>query len=303
MTVLLAAPSAVTGRPVDAWPGVRMTWEGWNGTVVDLTGDDSGASLGGGVRGLSMPQSQRYASDSPSVAGSRHRGSRATDREVFWPLAVYNGLGSQEWIDWDAAFWRTMHPDKPGVWTVEQPSGQARSLRLRFIGDGNHSVGIDPSLMGWERYGIELLAEQPFWQGAPIIRSWKAEDPLPFFGGPGIITISSGSTLANATIDNPGDEAAWPVWTITGPCTSVSVGVAGRVVEVPFTLAAGEVLTIDTNPAAQTALMADGLERTAELGAADFAAVPPGESVALSTAMAGTGAVSVSVTPLYRRAW
>ncbi len=281
-----------------------QTWTGWDDTLWRISGDPSSpVRLKAGVRGLDDPPWKRYSANSPSVAGTRYRGSVAEEREVFWPVGVYAAVDSTEWLALHRAFRRTLEPRRTGVWTVTQPDGEQRQLVLRYVGTGGHVSKTDPSRLGWERYGIDLVAEQPFWQGTPIVRSWKAEVPPQFFGGAGIITIASGSTLANAAIGNPGDEPSWPVWTITGPCTSVQVGVAGRVVVVPFTLAAGEVLVIDTDPSQQTAIMSTGVERTHELGAADFASVPPGESVALSLSMVGSGTVSASLTPLYHRAW
>lgn len=304
---ILAAPSLVPPAPGRlVAQGSTHTWTGWDGSVWDLSGLDSGVSLGAGVRGLTMPPVQRFTSDSPGVHGSRWRGSRTQEREVFWPLRVFHAAGSQEWLDYDAAFWRTMHPDQTGVWTVTQPNGVARSLTLRCVDDGQQSFDTDPALLGWARYGVTLVAEQPYWEGEPVVRSWKLTDPVPFLGPRGFgppFYISQGSTLSNASIDNAGDIDAWPVWTIYGPTDSVTVGVNGRTVSVPFAIPSGAVITIDTRPTAQTALDGAGVEFTAQLGSFDFAPVPAGQAVPLSLAMVGNGYVEASLTPLHLRAW
>ena len=225
---------------------------------------------------------------------------------MFWPLRVYHPAGSQEWLDYDAAFWRTMHPDHTGVWTITQPNGESRSLRLRCVDDGQQAFDTDPALLGWARYGVTLVAEQPYWEGDPVTRAWKVGTPVSFFGsGPGgpPFTISPGSTLSKATIDNPGDIDAWPVWTIYGPTNSVTVGVNGRTVLVPFPVADGGLLTIDTRPSAQTAIDGNGGEWTSQLGSFNFAPVPAGKAVSLSLAMSGSGLVQASLTPLFLRAW
>lgn len=305
MTVLLSAPSLPPSVPTEPWPGCSQTWTGWDGSLWQISGDpSSGVRLKEGVRGLAMPQWQRYSTLSPAVPGSRHRGSVASDREVLWPLGVYNDVGSAEWIAYDRAFWRTMHPDRPGLWRFTSPTGQTRSLPCRFVTDGQHTFRTDPSRMGWQLYAVALLADEPFWQGEPIVRSFKAAAPAPFFGaGAPSFAISSGSTLANATIDNPGDEPSFPVWTLEGPFTSATVGVDGRSIVVPFALAAGQSLVIDPRPTEQTAIDQAGVERTGQLGAVDFAAVPPGVSVPLTLSMVGTGTVTAELTPLYFRAW
>jgi hypothetical protein len=305
VSILLAAPMPAEGEQVAAWIGLQPTWTGWDGSTWNLSDPTSGVMLlRGGTRGLTMPPVQRLTSDSPGVPGSRHRGYRVAEREVFWPLFVFKDSDSAGWVEHDRAFWRTMHPDRPGVWSVSHPDGGSRSLRCRFVDDGEHAFDLLPVRFGWAKYGVTLVAEQPFWQGQPIIRSWKAADPVDFFGsGAPDFHITPGSTLADAVMDNPGDEPAHVTWTVHGPTSSVEVGVGGRIIEVPFPLAEGESLTIDTAPTAQTAIDSDGVERTAELGEVDFAPLPPGQSVSLSLNMVGSGMVSATITPLYHRAW
>ena len=67
--------------------GVAMTWTGGDGSSWDLTRRSDGVWLMPGFRGLRMPPLDRFVSDSPSVDGSRWRGNRVLEREVFWPGA------------------------------------------------------------------------------------------------------------------------------------------------------------------------------------------------------------------------
>lgn len=305
MTVLLSAPGPVPAPPANPWPGVLQTWDGWDGSHWVISGDRrSGVRLKSGVVGLHLPAWKRYTRDSPAVPGSQFRGAVALEREVFWSVGVYQAEGSQAWLEYDRAWSRSLHVEHEGVWTVRLPTGERRSLRLRIDSDGTHAFATDPSRVGWANYAIALVASQPFWTGQPVVRSFQAAAPGGFFGaGAPPFTIGSGSTLGAATIDNPGDEPAWLTWRAHGPFESVQVGVGGRVVEVPFALAAGKHLTIATSPTEQTAFDSDGVERTGELGEVDFAAVPPGAKVELSLAMVGTGIVEAELVPLYHRAW
>ncbi len=305
MTLLLALPGAVPQPEVDSrWVGLRPTWTGWDGSVWELTGEDSGVRLiRGGTRGLGRGEHDRFASSSPAVAGSRYRGHRTLERDVFWPLLVFVDDSSEAWVKYDRAFWRTMHPDRPGTWTVTHPDGARRTLTCRYDGTDNQAFDRLPVQAGWAVYGVRLVAdEQPFWQGEPIARTFQASPGSPFLPGPPF-TISSGSTLALATIDNPGDEPAYPIWDLEGPLDSVTVGVDGRTIEVPIELAAGETLRVDPRPTEQTAIDGTGADRTAELGAVDFAPVAPGEQVPLTLAAAGTGSITATLIPLYARAW
>lgn len=307
---ILSAPTRTLDRPaVTDWSGLAaMTWTGWDGTEWDLLGENGGVFLTrDGVRGLHMPRVDRYTNVSPALAGSRWRGSRTLEREVFWPLFIYSDSGSQGWVKYDRAFWRTMHPDKPGTWSVTSAFGETRTLQCRFADDGDMEMTSDPSQRGWDVYPISLIAEQPYWAGPAVTQSWVDGGVVPFFGADGTggppFNISSGNTLSTATMPNPGDVDAYPVWTITGPSTAVSVGVGDKVVEYNAVISPGNTITIDTRPDRLTVVDQDGIDRLSGLGEASFAPIPAGEAVSLSLAMTGTGSVSAALQPLYFRAF
>jgi len=117
-----------------------------------------------------------------------------------------------------------------------------------------------------------------------------------------VFNISSGSQLSTAKITNDGDLEAWPVWTVTGPLTSVTVGVDGSTVQWDVALLEGDVLVIDTDPAVQSAWL-NGDDVTDQLGTADFAPIPAGHELPLSLTMAGAGSVEAAITPRHYRAW
>ena len=260
------------------------------------------------VRGLGMPDSDDWVTAAPMLHGQRFRGFRIKPREIFWPILVY-GARDQEWIDRDGAFWQTMRPDVTGVWTVTAPDASRRSITCRFSGvtDG---YDRDPSAAGVVAYGVTLVADDPFWRGPTVSAGpWSAPNAQPFFGGAvggsgPLLYVSARSGSGGATVNNPGDVEAWPVWTITGPATSATVAVGGAPVGMPFALAAGEVLTIDTDPTVLAATSSLSGDKTRALSAATvFAPIPAGANRGLSAAISGTGSVRVSFTPRYYRAW
>ena len=283
-----------------------MTWTGWDGSVWDLTNPDGGVFLTGkGVEGLGMPTHQAWVGESPAVHGQYYRGHLVEPRPAFWPVYLYSDEGSAEWIKLDRAFWRSLQPGKHGRWTVETPAGGRRSLSCRFVDDGRHSYDHDPIARGWAAYGVSLIADSPFWMGEPVRRTWSQRDAPKFFGPEGKgppFYVTSGSQLSTAKITNEGDLEAWPVWTIQGPLTSVTVGVDGATVQWNVTLAGTDILVIDTDPTVQCAWL-NGVDVTDQLGTADFAPIPSGDELRLSLTMAGTGSVEASITPRYYKAW
>ena len=322
MGVLSASPRPFPPPPDPVpWTGIAsMTWASdyLRGSVDLLDPASDGLMLvQDGVRGLSMPPIQRWSSVSPALDGSRWRGHRVQEREVFWPLLVWSDAGTDAWLERDSLLWRMLRPDETGTWTVATPRDGFRSLRCRFVDDGDHSFGRDPLRSGWTVYGIRLVAEQPYWEGEKQIVTWDNEPAEPFLPGPPF-TISGSNPMDEAVLDNYGDVAAWPVWTVQGPCSSAEVGVGNRKITIPFEIGDDETLVIDTRPDAQTAIIeretfittpegwfeqvVEEVDRTADLGAVEFAPVPAGEAVELSLTSNG-GWVRAELTPLFFRAW
>ncbi|MFF0942686.1 hypothetical protein ACFYE2_00450 [Kocuria sp. CPCC 205300] len=309
MSVVFALPGAVPAPPPSPFPvfeGLEMTWTGWDGVEWPLYLPDSGVMLlADGVEGLDVPPWEVYDQTSPGVHGSRARGYRVQPRPVFWPILLYSDASSREWMIRDRAWWKTMQPLKYGTWTVTHPgTNEQRYLHCRFDGSPK-PFAMDPMKAGWAEYGVELVAdEEPFWLGDPVSRTFATEPPEDFFndGAAPVFRISSGSSLSTAKVTNPGDEAAWPIWTITGPTTSVKVGLGGLQVEVPFEIFEGQTVSIDTRPHRQIAMRGTE-EVTHLLGAAEFVPVPAGRDVSLDLAVVGTGTVRCDITPRYLRAW
>lgn len=309
MAIVFAAPNVTVAVP-RAWVGLQMTWTGWDGSVWNLTKASEGVVMMAGVRGLTMPPVTHYKTSYASVSGARWRGHNVDSREVFWPIQVYCDTDSQEWIRRDRAFWRTMRPGKVGTWTVIQPSGEKRYLDLRFTEDSDQAYNHDPALRGWSNYGIMMVADDPFWRTDSIRREWATGMSTPFFdseGGTTGLTISPSTTLATAAMLNPGDVDAYPVWEVYGPVTNAQVGVGDKLIVIPFAVADGEVLVIDTDPTQQSAMLHSSgtvTDKTAQLGTAIFAPMPADSISNVSLVLGGgAGKIRLTMTPLYLRAW
>ena len=232
-------------------------------------------------------------------------------------MAIYSDAGSQAWFELQTAFFKTIKPDRYGTVRVTTPGGQVRTIQARSNAKST-SFNLDPFKTGYQGYGMSLVADQPFWVGPKLGATFQSGASTDFFNGASkapVFVISQGASFASAKITNPGDQDSWPVWTVVGGATTtVTLGVNGSNVEVPFAVAAGKALQIDTDPRVQTALYGDWdpvgkkltgtlTDRTIDLGAVDFAPVPPGVEVPLTVSLSGTGTVEVSITPLYERAW
>ncbi|WP_460994390.1 hypothetical protein [Sinomonas soli] len=311
-------PATPPPLPTPSQIGLRMVWEGWDGNEWELTDWRSGVYLPDeGIEGLHLPEYVHYVQDAPGIAGQTYNGSTAKPRDVFWPLCIWTEDGSIAWADEDAKFWRTIDPERSGKWRVWGPRGTCRTLRCR-LEKAPHSYARDPVYDGWAVYGLNLKADQPYWEGPQItteeFRTATGRDFLPAASGDGY-WVSPGSTLESAAMTNPGEVDAWPRWSI-GESDSSSVGVGGAQIVVPFAVPADKVLVIQTDPRIQTATLHDlddfddegapisgGEDVTVDLGDTEFAPIPAGEGRKLDISLTGPGAIKAAITPLYRRAW
>lgn len=313
VTFLYMTPPIAPPRPQDVWSRMTMEWVGWNGDSFLISDWKSGAFLRqSGTEGLGMPSETEWVrSGSPFVHGQVYAGGVSDPRKVFWPLYVYADGGSRDWQELDSKLWQTLQPGRFGMWRVTTTAG-TRELRCRFVSDGGHSFTRDPHRFGWQSYGVELVADDPFWLSAePVTKSWGQAPPENFYGGgpvdaasPGAapFVISKGTSLATASIENPGDVDAWPMWQASGPLSNLRLGIGGRFVTFPGMVPEGSTLTINTDPVDQSALL-DGVDVTSELGSYQFASVPAGGETSLDLSFDGLGEISLTMMPRFYRAW
>ena len=317
VAIVLAGSNAPTFVPPQLWSGIESWWEAPNGDIWNLLDGSSGISLRPGTRGFGNPEYDSPQEELPGIPGARFRGTRPKAREVFWVLGIYEPRESGDILDLDAKFWDTMDPDAFGWWYVKTPKGQVRRLQVRFRGEGDTAWDLLPGTSEWMLYGLYLEAtERPLWEGAAITAAFPPPKESSFFGetgGPPFM-ISRGSSTETATLTNPGQADAWPVWRIDGPFTSTSVGTVGYTTTIPINIPAGRTLIIDTDPRTGTAYLGTWNNTTQSLnpgatnvmrqiGVTNFAPIPKGKDVPLTLTAVGTGLISATITPLYRRAW
>lgn len=301
MVLILATPPAPPPQPRSPWGTLRLEWVGWDGSVWSLNDYRAGLQLlRDGVEGLHFPKITKWSSTSRAVPGQRRRGWQADPRRVFWPLLVW-GDGTDAWLERQDEFFRTIHPDRPGTWRVTA-GAQTRTLQLTGDFTDAHAYARDPLMKGWAVYPVAMEADQPYWEGQPVAAGpWSAHAGEPFFPGPPF-HIGSSATLTSAEITNPGDVDAWPVWSAWDELTSLTLGVSGRTIVVPFDLSDGDRLVIGTDPRKPFATR-NGVDVLAELGLQAYAPVPALGTAPLAISAGGTGSVACTITPQHFRAF
>ena len=291
----------------NAWMALRPTLTSYDGHRWDLSDPSGGVVLmHGGSRGWAFPAIDRQSRVSPSLAGSRWRRFRVMERDVFLPLQISSSISSAAFVALEDAFWAMLRPDRTCTLTVTLPDMSQRNLTCRVSSDGSQQFDMLPVRFGWANYGLQLVAERPYWQGYAVTQTYVNEanprPPYPTSTDNYVLWLGAGSTLASATIRNPGDVEAYPKWLLSGPFLSASVGIGSQLVVLPFALTAGQSVLLDSDPEALTATREDGTDVTTQLGDARWSSVPPGNA-GLSLYMDGLGSVQLTMPTSYLRAW
>lgn len=302
--VVYGAPPAPEPPSSPLWEGLTHTWTGWDGTTFDLTAGTAGVYLLlDGVTGMHLPEFDQYLDEYAGVDGGRYRGDRTRVRQPSWTIGIF-GDNSRLWRARDTAFWKTIHTRRPGMWTVTDPDGRSRSLLCRLRSSGEHEYSSDPMYAGLALYPVELLAEQPYWTGAPVQSPvWRQPAGVPFTGPTDAAPayhLARAATSASATLKNEGDVDADLVHVVKGPVESVVIGAAGGTVAFGQ-VNDGSVLRINTDPTYPIATL-DGTDVTEHVVPWDPAPIPAGETTQLDITLVGAGSLQSSFIPRYWRA-
>lgn len=165
-------------------------------------------------------------------------------------------------------------------WAVTSSRGQGRIRHTANDGtvreincllskgfEGNEQPGQRSLGALW--LALEFVAPDPFWydtdfQQVPFATSGGSA----FLGSTAFLPIhlSPGGVIGSATLENSGDAVAWPIWTLTGPATSLLIvnNTTGDTLSLPNTRMAAladstKTITIDTSPVTgKTILREDG---------------------------------------------
>lgn len=295
-------PNAPTFPPPAPHLHNRYVLTGVDGSTWDLC--DGPVWLTEGATGFGLAKPEHRWKSSPAVDGAVWGGSRTPERTLTLPLSI-EASESMEWLDIYDAFFDAIDPAGECTLTVVRPDRIQRSLLVRYDDGADVEIDVDPLLRRSALYPLSFVAGDPYWAGFPIARAFQLGEESNLFPGPPF-HINPSNVLGSATVTNPGDVDAWPIWEIVGPFGGFSVGLGASSVAYSGPVAAGETIVIDTTPRMRTIRDGDGVDRWAGATEVDFQPIPPGEHVDLSLTLTGANAdtrIRLEFTPRYRRAW
>jgi phage-related protein len=257
---IFVAPSGSIGgyNPPPVFPTEvpAVTWTDARGRTTELGRWDDGWILQPGVRGFDMPQYQFYTDESPGIDGNALRGARATAREIFLPITFFDSSRAT-FMDRKRSFLQTLNP-KLGIGTITatEVDGSVRTISAYYASGAEGDFGRDTSGMRWQTVGLTFSCPSPYWLGDSVHQEFGGEvigDWFPILP----LAVRDGQVLGETTIDNPGDDVGYPIWTITGPMSSATFtnSTTGQALTVSASLSGSDVLVIDTRERVQTAIL------------------------------------------------
>jgi len=243
-----APPAPLPGVGFASATYIDPTGEAWPLTNLDI----GWFTLSEGVSGLDVAPYE-LTKDAHPRGGSRLRHAQPVERTIIWPLYVY-GSDHQDFIGrWRAlgkAFARTLR-EGPGWLEIARPNGQRRRIQViyqeGFEGRGEQGYGIvsDAAV-------ISLYCPDPYWQDSePVVEAREHGAGVDFFAP--FPSVSSSQVLGGTVLYNPGDVEAWPVWTISGPASKVTMthedtGESFEITPIGGDLQEGDQVTVATDP-------------------------------------------------------
>jgi hypothetical protein len=275
-----------------------LTWVDAAGVSTVLDGSTGFTALW--AVGLDAPAVELNLAPYLSADGSVLVNRRHPHRRIALPMLINTGAAASTAVGQAAAFFQ-------GPGTLRYTGENTRELIdvIYEVGmEGDWSEELAP-LETWRKLVVGLVALDPWWRGA------EATSSLTF--GVTVIPFSDAGTAFSAAIGfdgsdaNPvtvaGDGPAFPVTTITGPFTTLSVGVvSGQVFALAAPLASGSTITIDTNPGSRgPRLNTNAVDWSLLTPESRLWELPVGVSVLNAAATGSTGASLIEVS--YRERW
>jgi hypothetical protein len=267
-----------------------------------------GAELGTSPSGLYDAPVSTIWNASAFQIGSTFAAYKVNKRDLVFTINLFE-LPGMSWQSVDSAWRKAWRYDQDSQLVVTTETG-TRTLNLRLSEQPTLTTAHDPHLKQWASVTMTCTAGLPWWVEQDATQTWIA--PTNTTGG----TISRGTVL----VENPTDQDMYLKWVCSAPGQWTvpdfswgnnyygrAAADAGRIITLPLT-AAGQDLTVDTDPLAEMIIAADGSPMWPAMDGVSFEyQVPPytpSTSLPVSVQFAPIGASVMCVQPRnWSRPW
>ncbi|MEU8623326.1 phage tail family protein [Streptomyces sp. NPDC048669] len=227
------------------------------GMTTMLTDWERGWVVQPGAKGLDMPSYAIAQDESPGIDGYEVRQVRAQGKTITLPIAFWANDSRAAYKARRRAFIRSLNPKRgQGTLTLTEPDGAVRSIGVRYTDGMEGDESLDAAGARWCITALVFAVPSPYWVGGEVTQEWRNAASGPFL--PLLpLKVGDSQVLGAVTVDNDGDDDAFPVWTIKGPATSATLTnqTTGQTLVLNRTLASTDTVVIDTRERRQTALL------------------------------------------------
>ncbi len=278
-----------------------FTWIAADGRTTELT-PANGYKVLAGVMGLDAPPVELNTEARTEGDGSLLVKRRTGIRHVLLSIFVDTGSSPRTAVAMLADVFRG-----PGTLRVSSDGSTFRNLRDAYYETGlEGDEGRGNSLPAyWRKVVVALQALDPWWYADAVTQAIAFGGVVAFDSA--AVTFDSPTTPfdgGNATTFMVAGHAdAYPVWTLTGPFTSLVVNVnTSGTFQLASALTAGNVITVDTRPGSRGPSLNGGAVDWALLTAASTLPTLPTGTVSVVASTAGTTGASL-INVQYEPRW
>ncbi|QDP45035.1 minor tail protein [Microbacterium Phage DirtyBubble] len=231
--------------------------------------------------------------------GARLRGTRRVQRELVIPISAF-GMDRAE----VEVLLRQLAGAIREPFQVFMDYADGRSYWIEAVYEAGAAGQYGPNPNRQAEMPIVLKCPDPYWTSVQY-QTLSVRPALsdPFL--PELAELHVGSSVAQGqvTVNNVGDVASRPTWTITGPGSALSLTMAGRGLVLPtYSIAVGSVITIEFADGGWTIKNQSGTNLYPQLGPAPwFLEFPPGTSTVDITMADATSATKIEAIYPERR--
>lgn len=280
--------------------------------------DADGASLtisGPGITtyAVEMPASGRYMpkirtqSDGvPGQPGGRWRRSDHDVRDFVLPLAV---AGTSE-ANLRALLRDLMYRMDPtrgqGRIRVTSPAGDQREITCLYAAGLEGDEKEESTGLQFQSFPLAMTAYDPYWYDVSPTSETFTTSAVAVFFPIFPLRLTASQLVVDDSVTNAGDVDAWPVWTITGPGSSIKLTNLTTSQSIYFpslTLGNDETITVDTRPNIKSVLLGDGTNMYPYLDSSSFLWALRRGGNAIRLEMTGADYTSTSLTISFYQRW
>lgn len=278
----------------------RLQYVDADGDVLELSDLPGVRALGDS--GLEMPPTAMVEDLVPGQPGAQLRDVRIGVRDAVLPFYLNDTTDLRGLL---RSLAQRMNPQRgDGRLRHTAVDGTSRDLICRYSGGLEGSRVSGQAGPNWRRGALMFRAHDPFWYDTdPATTTYTTGTASTFLGTFLPIHLASDTVLGEQTVTNDGDVETWPVWTIAGPATAITLTnvTTGAVIDLPITLTVGQSVTVDTRPFRKTVRRDDGTNLYGQLAAGSALwSLPEGAST-VNVEVSGSTADSFVTLVYYRR--